>query len=113
VYTPPPRRPVPIEQIADDLAADGVWLGLAVAADLGTTAWALRACSTCVEGNPLGPDVESRIALKAAAYPAAMGVTYWLRRKGHGRFATGLRWGAIVAMGWAAANNATHALRRR
>lgn len=95
----------PLESIADDLVADGIWIGLASAADLGSTAYALRNCAACYELNPLTPDVESRIAIKAAMYPAAMGISYWMRRKGWKSQANGFRWGVVAILGAVSINN--------
>lgn len=79
-----------VESIADDYARDLAWVVGSHAADLYSTAWALHRGAR--EANPFGPDVESRIALKMAG-SATTGLTLWkLRRDGHGRTATVIRW---------------------
>lgn len=86
----PPVVVVPVEKIADDYGRDLAWVVGSHAADLYSTAWALHRGAR--EANPLGPDVESRIALKMAG-SATTGLTLWkLRRDGHGKTATIIRW---------------------
>lgn len=103
----------PIEKIADDVIEDAVWIGLASAADLYTTSWALRECPTCFERNPLGQDAEARIALKVGTYPLAVGICYWLRRSDHNNWATAVRWVLVGVQGALAVNNSVHAIRGR
>jgi hypothetical protein len=80
---------VPVEKIADDYGRDLAWVIGSHAADLYSTAWSLRHGAS--EANPLGPDVESRLALKMASCATA-GLTLWkLRRDGHDRAAKALR----------------------
>lgn len=86
----PPAVVIPVERIADDFGRDLAWVVGSHAADLYSTAWALHRGAR--EANPLGPDVESRIALKMAG-SATTGLTLWkLRRDGHGKTATIIRW---------------------
>ncbi len=105
---------VPIEKIADDSARDMYWLVGSHAADLYSTAWALQRCNgACGEANPLGPTPEARIALKLAS-TASVGLTMFkLRRSGHGRTATVLRWTYVAVNAALTINNARHAIRKR
>jgi hypothetical protein len=94
---------IPVERIADDYGRDLAWVVGSHAADLYSTAWALRHGAR--EANPLGPDVESRLALKMASC-ASTGLTLWkLRRDGHGKTATVLRWLYVVGNGALVVNN--------
>lgn len=104
---------VPVERIADAFARDLGWIGAGAAADLLSTSAALRWCSTCREANPLGWDSEARVALKVGMATAAGTGCWWLRRAGHGRAATIVRWSAFGIQALAAASNARHALRGR
>lgn len=104
---------VPVEKVADDFARDLYWIVGSHAADLYSTAWALHRCVTCRETNPFGPTAEARIALKAAGV-ASTGLTLFkLRRSGHGRAATVIRWSYVAVNVVLAANNARHAIRKR
>jgi len=103
---------VPVERVADKFASDLTWLVASHAADLGSTAWALRRCNVCAEGNPLGPDAESRLALKLAGV-SATGLAIWkLRRAGHNRGATVLRWSAVAVNAALAVHNSRIAIRK-
>jgi len=94
---------VPVERIADDFARDLSWVVGSHAADLYSTAWALHRGAR--EANPLGPDVESRIALKMASC-ATTGLSLWkLRRSGHGKTATIARWLYVVGNAALVVNN--------
>lgn len=94
---------VPVEKMADDFSKDLAWVVGAYAADLYTTAFAIE--SGGVEANPLGPTPEARIALKTAGV-ATVGLTMWkLRRDGHGRAATIVRWVTVGIMGVFALQN--------
>jgi hypothetical protein len=110
-YTPPP--PVLSVDLADDMADHAFWLGMAMAGDLGSTAWALRRCVPCSEGNPLGPDVEARVALKMAGGTAAMVAAWKLEKGGHSDVAKGLRWGVVAVHAIAIVINSKHAITRR
>lgn len=106
--------PVTVEKIADDYGRDLAWLIGSNAADLYSTAWALHRCDgACGEGNPLGPTVEARVALKMAT-AASTGLTLWkLRRDGHDRTANIVRWASVAINLAFVANNTRHAIRRR
>jgi hypothetical protein len=81
---------IAVEVIADDFGRDLAWLVGSHAADLYSTAWSIH--RGAIEANPLVPDVESRLALKMASC-ATTGLTMWkLRRDGHGKAATVIRW---------------------
>lgn len=104
--------PVAVEKIADDYGRDLAWLIGSNAADLYSTAWALHRCDgACGEGNPLGPTVEARVALKMAT-AASTGLTLWkLRRDGHNRAATIVRWASVAVNAALVVNNTRHAIR--
>lgn len=94
---------VAVEVIADDFGRDLAWVVGSHAADLYSTAWALHRGAE--EQNPFGPDVESRIALKMASC-ATTGLALWkLRRDGHGRTASVIRWLYVAGNGLLVANN--------
>ena len=104
---------VPVEKIADDFGEDLYWLIGSHAADLYSTAWALKRCPGCSEGNLLGPSAEARIALKAAGV-ASTGLTLWkLRRDGHNNWAKWLRRATVAVNGGLVVNNTIHAIRKR
>ena len=109
-----PGIKVPVERVIDDFGKDLYWLIGSNAADLYSTAWAIHRCDgACGEGNPLGPTVEARLALKMASM-ASTGLTLWkLRRDGHGRAATIVRWASVAVNSALVANNVRHAIRRR
>lgn len=110
---PPPVVVVPVEKFADKTARDFYWVLGSYSGDLYFTALALHRCGTCYEANPLGPTAEARIALKMAGM-ASTGLTLFkLRRSGHGRAATVLRWSYVAVNVALAANNARHAIRKR
>ena len=104
--------PVAVEKIADDYGRDLAWVVGSNAADLYSTAWALHRCDgACGEGNPLGPTVEARVALKMAT-AASTGLTLWkLRRDGHGRTATFVRWASVAVNAALVTNNVRHAIK--
>jgi len=106
--------PVPVEKIADEAARDLYWVVGSNAADLYATAWAIERCDgACGEGNPFGPSPEARIALKMAG-TASTALTIWkLRRDGHGRMATALRWATVAFNAALVVNNSVHAIRRK
>lgn len=105
---------VPVEQIADDYGRDLAWVVGSNAADLYSTAWALHRCGgACGEGNPLGPTVEARVALKMAT-AASTGLTLWkLRRDGHNRAASIVRWASVAVNAALVVNNSVHAIKGR
>lgn len=106
----PPAVVVPVEKIADDFGRDLAWVVGSHAADLYSTAWALHRGAQ--EANPFGPDVESRIALKMASC-ATTGLTMWkLRRDGHGRTATVIRWLYVAGNAALVVNNVYHGSKR-
>lgn len=105
-----PAAVVPVENIADDFGEDLAWVVGSHAADLYTTAWALHRGGG-VEGNPFGPTAEARIALKMAS-SATVGLTLWkLRRDGHGKTATIIRWFYVGVNGLLVLNNSAKAIR--
>jgi hypothetical protein len=108
----PPPQVVTID-LADRMAGHAAALGFASAADLLTTSWALRRCPACNEANPLGADVEARVALKLGYGTAALGACWLLERGNHRGWAKAVRWSAVVLFAGAAASNATHAIRRK
>jgi hypothetical protein len=115
---PPPPKDYPgrierLEKTMDGIASDTLWIGSSAAADLFTTAWALRECPSCAEGNPLGFSVESRIALKAGGTVVALGACYKLRRDGHHRSAAILRWTVTAVQFALAVNNSYHAIAKK
>jgi len=89
VFQAPPVS-VPIEKISDALATDLALIGLGTGADLISTDWAIN--RGCVEGNPLVPRPEGRIALKSGGASIRGVLAYWLRRKGHRSIANVFRW---------------------
>jgi len=105
---------VKVEDIANEFAEDFYWIVGSHAADLYATAWAIERCNgACGEGNPFGPSSEARIALKMAG-TASTALTLWkLRRDGHGRTATVLRWATVIFNAGLVVNNTRHAIRRR
>lgn len=111
--TPAPGAISPVETIADKAVADLGWIGFGTSLDLGMTSLALRRCPDCREGNPLGWDSEARIALKLTTGIGAGTTCWWLRRHGHDKAATILRWTAFGIQAVAAGNNAVHAIRRK
>lgn len=104
--------PQPVEKIADDFGRDLAWLVAGNAADLYSTAWAIHRCDgACGEGNPLGPTSEARVALKMAT-AASTGLTLWkLRRDGHPRVASFVRWASVAVNAALVVNNTRHAIR--
>lgn len=109
----PESAVVPVEQIADPFSRDLAWIGAGASADLLSTSAALHWCSTCRETNPFGWDSEARIALKLGMSTAAGTTCWWLRRSGHGKAATIVRWTVFGIQGLATANNVRHAIRGR
>lgn len=105
-------RVIALEQALDAWGHDALWIGSSSAADLFTTAWALNQCPRCVEGNPLGFSPEARISLKAGMVVTTLAVTYKLRRDGHHRSATILRWVATAVNLTLVVNNSVHAIRK-
>lgn len=104
---------VPVEKIADEFGRDLYWVVGSHAADLYSTAWALHRCPTCAEGNIFGPTAEARIAMKMATL-ASTGMTLWkLRRDGHGKSATILRWTYVAINSVFVVNNTVHAIRKK
>lgn len=105
--------PVPVERIADDFGRDIGWIAFGVSLDLGSTSAALRWCKTCRESNPFGWDSEARFALKLTMATSSGTVCWWLRRNGHGRAATIVRWFTFGVQALAAVNNTVNAVRGR
>lgn len=85
---------VPVEKIADGLATDLALNALGTGLDLLSTDFALH--RGCVEGNPLAPRVEGRVALKMGGAAMTGAASYWLRRKGHKRAADVLRYARLA-----------------
>ena len=105
---------VPVEKFADDSARDLYWLVGSHAADLYSTALAIQRCNgACGEANPLGPTAEARIALKMASTASAGLTMFKLRRSGHARTATVLRWTYVAVNSALTINNVRHAIRKR
>lgn len=109
----PARATEPVERIADKFQADVAWIGAGTAADLYSTSAALRWCPACRESNPVGWDTEARISLKLGTGIAATSTCWWLRRSGHPKGATIVRWVVFGIQAAAATNNAVHAIRGR
>lgn len=96
-----PAEPAYIEASA----RDGVWLVATGAADIYSTAIGLHVCGTCVEGNPILPTAEARIAFKAGYTALAWWGLRKMRIDGHDKAANVLRW-CVVGMNLAfTANN--------
>ena len=106
--------PVEVEKIADESVRDVAWVVGSHSVDLLFTAAAIERCNgACAEGNPIGFNPEARMALKMAQ-TASTALTLWkLRRDGHGRAATIVRWATVAINAGFAVNNAVHAIRRR
>lgn len=104
--------PVAVEKIADDAARDIAWLLGSHSADLLATAIAIERCDgACAEGNPIGFNPEARIALKMAS-TASTALTLWkLRRDGHGKTATVVRWVTVAFNAALVVNNTRHAIK--
>jgi opacity protein-like surface antigen len=108
----PPGQYVTID-LATRMAGHAAAIGFASAADLMTTSWALRQCPNCGETNPLGADVEARIALKLGYGTAALGACWLLERSNHRGWAKAVRWSAVAIFVAAAGSNTAHAIRGR
>lgn len=104
---------VPVERIADDFGRDLGWIAFGVSLDLGSTSAFIRWCKTCREANPFGWDAEARLSLKVAMATTGGSVCYWLRRNGHDRLATIVRWTLFGIQALAAGSNTLHAVRGR
>ena len=103
---------VPVEQIADDAADHCALVVAGGAADLMATGWALSRCPTCYEANPLGVNVEARLALKTGGMAGACWLSYKLERRGHRKAAKIFsRTWFFLSMGLAV-NNVVHGIRR-
>lgn len=115
---PPDYRRVQAEQeelreVIKGSVTDGLWIGLTGAADLYSTAWALRQCEgNCSEGNPAGFSPEARIALKAGGILVASAACYKLRSDGHPKWARGIRIGMIVLNAALVTNNVVRGLKK-
>lgn len=111
----PPAPPTPQDVAAEHsrilrgTAVDTAVLVVGAGFDLASTEWALSQCANCREGNPLGQTVERRVALKVATTAAVVVVCHRLRKGGHHRSATTLRWIAFGIQLAAATNNAIRA----
>jgi hypothetical protein len=102
-----------IARTADGIAADIAWIGLGASADLLSTSAALRWCPECGEGNPIGWDTEARVALKLGMAAGSTAACYRLRRGGHHRAASWLRWITFGVQATAAGLNTYHAVSRK
>jgi hypothetical protein len=72
------------KRVADGTFTDGAILAVSSAWDIWTTERCIARNPNCYELNPLGKDSgASRIALKSAYFPIALGSSYVLRRAGH------------------------------
>jgi hypothetical protein len=113
----PPAPPTPQDVAAEHArilrgtAADAVVLSVGAGLDLASTQYALDRCQTCYEANPLMRDPGARYALKVASTAAAVWVCYELRRTGHHKAATTLRWALFAALVGVATNNYLQATR--
>lgn len=87
-------EPIPVEKIADSVALDLALNGFGTGLDLISTDYAVN--NGCVEGNPLAPRVEGRIALKIGLAAFRGSVGYWLRRHGHKTTADVFRWAGLA-----------------
>jgi hypothetical protein len=89
---------------ADEAGRDVLVLSLAASADLASTHYALQACASCREGNPLMGEPAGALAIKAAGIAATAWGCDRLRRDGHPRGAKWLRRGVaglwVGAAGW-------------
>lgn len=85
---------VPVEKIADGLAVDLAFNAFGTGFDLISTDWAVN--HGCVEGNPLAPRVEGRVALKIGVSALRGSIAYWARRHGHKKFADIFRWSGFA-----------------
>lgn len=111
-HTMKPRAMVSVD-LADRMAAHAFVLGLGTSADLFSTAAALKRCPACIEANPLGFDVEARLALKLGMGTVALGVVWKLERDDHSTWAKVIRWGIFAIYAYATAVNTLHAIRRQ
>jgi hypothetical protein len=87
--------------------SDTPWILAASGADYLTTERALSHCVGCSEGNPALRSSGSRAALKLGTTAAAAWTCRKLRKSGHSRAATILRWAAVAVWAGAATSNAT------
>jgi hypothetical protein len=106
-----PPAPVTVT-LANRAVAESVAVGLTGAFDLYTTGLALSRCPTCVEANPIGPNVETRVAMKAAGTLGAVSMIWFLESHGRHKAALGLAIGASLAQFAAGTHNAVLAARR-
>jgi hypothetical protein len=106
-----PAPPVTIA-LADRAIGESVAVGLTGAYDLYTTGLALSRCPLCREGNPLGPNVETRVSMKAAGTLGAVSLIWFLESHGRHKAALGLAIGASLAQFLAGTHNAVLAARR-
>ena len=91
---PPGALIVPVEKISDSVATDIALNVFGTSLDLGSTDWAIN--RGCVEGNPLLPRVEGRIAGKLALAGFRGTISYVLRRTGHKTAADIFRWAGLA-----------------
>lgn len=100
----------PVESIADKFGSDLFWISIGVSLDLYSTSASLRWCKVCAEGNPLGWDPEARLSLKIGMGVTGGVVCWKLRRGGHDKAATIVRWIIFGVQGAAASSNFYHAI---
>jgi len=89
---------------AGEAGRDVLVLSLAASADLASTRYALQACPSCREGNPLAEQA-GPVAVKLVGTAAALVICHELRQHGHPRAAKWFRWGVVILWGGVAAHN--------
>jgi hypothetical protein len=107
-----PPAPVTVQQ-ANRTVAQVVTIGAFFSADLLTTGWALAKCPNCIEGNWLGPNPESRQALKMGMWAAQSGLVWLLESKGKHKVAVGLTVGSCAVSAMAIVNNTKHIIKKQ
>lgn len=80
------------------LRTDVLLLSAGATLDLAATEYRLQNCLSCREGNPAGPRLAHRLALKAATVTVGALVCRRLRKDGHGGAARVL--GLLGLAGW-------------
>lgn len=110
---PVDASPSVTHQQADRTVSEVTAIGIAYSGDLLTTGWALSRCPTCREANWLGPNPESRMALKSGMLFAQAGTVWLLESHGKHDIALGLTIGSCLVSAFAIVNNSIHAARRR
>jgi hypothetical protein len=91
--------------------SDVAWISAGMTADLVSTEMALQHCASCAEANPLGQSVDRRVVLKVAGTAVTGLACHKLRKDGHSRAATTLRWVTTGLLLGVAAHN-LHVMRQ-